>query len=122
MRVLIDGVVEFEEVSVSVGSWQRKSIERGAAGLDGVVSVDLGKRGREIVQRGVVRAGSDDGLCGAIAAVEGLVDGSSHVMSRGGCGDFGGLRVDGVEVKSRSRSGVGASCEFEVRYFQLGSG
>ena len=121
MRVLIDGLVEFEELSISVGSWQRKSIERTAAGLEGVVSIDMGMRGRKIVQRGVLRAGSGDGLCEKIAVAEDLVDGGGHVMARGGCDEFGSLRVDGVEVKSRELSGAGASCEFEIRYFQLGS-
>lgn len=62
MRATLDNVIAIEDSSVEVGSWSRDSIERSVGGLDGVLSIDLGMRGREIVQRGCLRAVSGAGL------------------------------------------------------------
>ena len=43
------------EHRLEAGAWQRARAEYGFAGLDGLVSVDLGRRGRVLKQRAVCR-------------------------------------------------------------------
>ncbi len=119
MRVVIDGVIEFEQTSLKVGSWQRDSIDRSAAGLDGVVSVDAGSRGRELKQSGLVSADSAEALGEQVGMLQGLVDGAEHVLVAGDGREFGNVRVDSVEVGDRKMSGRGWSGKVEIRYTQL---
>ena len=50
MRVTLDGQNLFDEQQLEIepGSITRNSIERAVAGLDGVLSIDIGRRGRKI--------------------------------------------------------------------------
>ena len=58
MRVTLDGYILFDEqqLEIEAGSFSRNSIERTVPGLDGVLSIDVGRHGRKIKQRGVLRA------------------------------------------------------------------
>jgi len=60
MSVTLDGQVLFDEqhLEIDLGTFSRDSIERAVPGLDGVLSIDLGGRGRGISQKGVLRARS----------------------------------------------------------------
>lgn len=119
MRAKLDGKTEFEQTELAVGSWRRDSIERSAAGVDGVVSVDLGKRTRKIVQSGLVRAGSDEGLKSKIDAVSALMDGGTHVLETAVGERFDNLRIDAFEMGQKDYSGRGACQEIEIKYTQL---
>ena len=74
MNVSLDGKALFDEQepAIELGSLSRKSIERTVPGLDGILSVDLGLRGREIRQKGVLRAASKAGLDDRIEAISAL--------------------------------------------------
>lgn len=120
MNATLDGVVGFEQVDIAVGSWERGSVERSAAGVDGVVSVDLGLRRREIVQRGLIWAFTNEQLRSKFDTIRMLMDGGTHTMIGDDGSYFDRLRVDGVEEGRRAYSGRGVSCEFEIRYRQLG--
>ncbi len=54
MKAILDNTIEFEQLQLEIGSWERDSAKRAVAGLDGVLSIDLGMRGREIVVTGVL--------------------------------------------------------------------
>ena len=58
MSVTIDGQSLFDEhrLEIDAGSFSRDSIERRVPGLDGILSIDLGGRGRKIKQIGTLRA------------------------------------------------------------------
>jgi hypothetical protein len=60
MSTTLDGQRLFDEEGLRIepGSFGRDSVERTAAGLDGVLSIDLGRRSRKIKQSGVLRAQS----------------------------------------------------------------
>jgi hypothetical protein len=120
MNAAFDGTVLFEQLDLTVGSWERSALEKSAVGVDGVVSVDLGKRAREVVVRGLVRAFSDQRLMIRLDAVRALADGACHTLAVSDGRYFDRLRVDGVETGSRSYSGRGVCCEFTVRFRQLG--
>jgi hypothetical protein len=54
MSTTLDGQKLFDEnqLKIEVGSFRRESIEKAAPMLDGVISIDLGRRSRTIKQTG----------------------------------------------------------------------
>ena len=119
MRTTLDGVLELEQRCLKVGGWQRGTIERAVAGLDGVLSIDLGRRGRELLQKGFLRANSEKGLDEKIAGIWRLMDGREHSLVVQDGGVFGNLRLDAFEAGKRVYGGGGVCCDFEIKYTQL---
>ena len=60
MNFSIDGteLLGLENSAVELGSWERDYKERSVIGLDGLVSIDLGRRGRKIARRSPSASGS----------------------------------------------------------------
>jgi len=119
MQAKLDGTVEFEQQQLKVESWQRETIERAASGVDGVLSIDLGKRSRKIVQKGVLRAESDEALRSRIDTVSALTDGGTHTLQTAEGQQFDNLRIDAFEMGQKDYSGRGACQEIEIKYTQL---
>jgi hypothetical protein len=119
MKATLDGTIDFEQTELVVGSWRRESIERAAAGIDGAIKVDLGRRTREIVQKGVIRAPSRSALMAKIDFVRDMADGTCHTMETAGGARFEDMRIEKVMVSGTEYSGSGASCEVEIKYVQL---
>ncbi len=121
MGVVLDGIVLFGEgeAELEVGSFSREHIERAAAGLDGVVSVDLGGRGRKIRQRGELRARSKTELNSRVEAISALMDGDAHTLVSSQGETFEDLRIDSVNVKNERASGSGVAADYEIIYTQL---
>ena len=51
MWTKIDEIIKLEHEELQVDSWVRDGVEKSAAGLDGVITVDHGMRSRRITQR-----------------------------------------------------------------------
>ena len=119
MKATLDGTIDFEQTKLDVGSWRRDSIERAVAGVNGAVNIDLGKRTREIVQKGVIRAPSRSALMAKVDFIRDMADGACHTMETAEGERFENLWIDTVKVGSTEYRGSGASCEVEIRYVQL---
>lgn len=119
MKATLDRTTEFEQTELVVGSWRRDNIERSAASVDGTLSIDLGKRTREIVQKGLIRAGSKAVLRIKVDYIRAMADGACHTMETAEGERFEDLWIDTVKVGSTEYRGSGASCEVEIRYVQL---
>ena len=120
MRVTLDGKELFGEQSIfDVGSIARDSIERTVAGLDGVVSVDLGKRSRNIEQSGVLRATSREQLEERIEEISTFLDGTEHSLATDGKGEFENVRMNSFKVAKAKLSGAGITAEYKIVYTQL---
>ncbi len=117
MQATFDSAVEFKALKIKAGSWDRAAIEKSAAGLDGVVSVDLGMRKRKIKVSGLVEAQSKSELSAKTARVEALLDGGMHTLEAGAM--YENVRVDSFAVVKEGVSGRGVSCEFEMELSQL---
>jgi hypothetical protein len=119
--VNLDGINLFGEgeSQIEVGSFGRESIERSAAGLDGVVSIDLGERGRKIRQKGEIRARSKAELDSKVGAISAFIDGDTHTLVGSQGERFENVRVDSVSVKNERASGSGVVADYEVVYMQL---
>jgi len=120
MRASLDGIEFFDEpIAIEAESAKRQSIERSAMGLDGVMSIDLGKRGRKIRQKGEFRARSKTDLDSKVEAVSAFIDGDTHTLAAAGGESFENLRVESVSVKNERTSGSGVIADYEIVYMQL---
>jgi len=121
MSVSLDGQALFDEQQLEVepGSFSRDSIERAVPGLDGVLSIDLGERGRQIKQKGILRARSIAELNDRIDAISAFMDGDTHTLRIGSGGEFGDVRMDSFDTSNERTSGSGVSIDYEIIYTQL---
>jgi len=120
MVASLDGERVFDSESrFEVGSVVRDKMERAVAGLDGVLSIDLGVRGREIRQRGTICAASRVGLRVKKEKISDFLDGEVHVLCTGEGEVFEDVRMDGFEAGVERASGSGVECDYEVVYRQL---
>ncbi len=121
MVTMLDGQALFDEqrLGVEVGSPARDSVERSVAGLDGLLSIDLGLRGRRIRQKGVLRAASRAKMNGRIAAISAYIDGGVHTFVTSSGEEFGDLRMDSFEAGPFQFTGGGVEVAYEIVYMQL---
>ncbi len=120
MGITLDGNTVFDRdgLSLKVGNVSRACVERSAAGLDGVLSIDMGARGRRLLQSGTLRAVSGAAMDRRIASVDSFRDGASHTLVADG-ETFEDLRMDSFEVTHRRSIGAGVVVDYEIVYTQL---
>lgn len=122
MNTTLDGQALFDdrEATVVAGSPSRASVERAVAGLDGVLSIDLGARPRQIRQTGSLRAVSQTAMQTRLSSIAAFIDGRLHTLSTADGQVFGNLRMD-VFTQLRERTGgTGVIVDYEIVYTQLG--
>ncbi len=121
MSVALDGQSLFgsQQLEIEMGSISRDSIERAVPGLDGILSVDLGGRGKEIKQRGVLRAKSRAQMDERISAISAFMDGNTHTLITNGGKEFNDLRMDVFKVSKERTGGGGVAIDYEIVYTQL---
>jgi hypothetical protein len=122
MSVTLDGQILFDEQQFEMdsGSLSRASVERAVAGLDGVLSIDLGGRGRKLKQKGALRAQSRAQMDARIRAISAYVDGGTHALATSDGEQFDNLRMDVFKVSKERASGSGVAVDYEIVYTQLG--
>jgi len=108
-----------EQATIEEGSCQHQFAERSAAGLNGVVSVDMGGRGRKIQQRGELRARSKAELSSRVEAISAFMDGDVHTLEVSDGRLFEDVRIDSFTVGGERTSGAGVVAEYEIVYRQL---
>jgi len=121
MNTTLDGQSLFDEQQLEIepGSVSRDSIERTVAGLDGVLSIDLGKRGRKIKQSGVLRAKSQSQMDDRINTISAYMDGDTHTLVTSSGEEFDNLRMDVFKLSKERTSGGGICYDYEIIYTQL---
>jgi len=121
MNATLDGQSLFDEQQLEIepGSISRDSIERTVPGLDGVLSIDVGERGREIKQRGVLRAKSRSQMDDRISVISAYMDGDTHTLATSSGKEFDNLRMDVFKVSKERASGGGVAIDYEIVYTQL---
>jgi hypothetical protein len=121
MSVKLDQNRLFDEAAmIEVESIRRESIERATAGLDGVMSIDLGNRGRKIRQKGELRARSKAELNKRIEAISAFIDGDTHTLAGSEGNTYDNVRMDSIDIKNERVSGSSVVADYEVVYRQLG--
>jgi len=121
MSTTLDGQILFDEqqLEIELGSISRDSIERTVPGLDGVLSIDLGERGRKIKQKGILRTMSRSQMNERINAISAYMDGDTHTLVTNGGEEFDNLRMDVFKVTKERTSGSGVVIDYEIVYTQL---
>jgi hypothetical protein len=121
MRVTLDQQALFDEqrLEIEAGSFRRDSLERAVAGLNGVLSIDLGQRGRKIKQRGTLRAKSRSQLDEKISGISAYMDGDTHTLIASDGRQFSNLRMDSFDLGKEQIDGAGVSLDYEIIYTQL---
>ncbi len=121
MRVTLDSQILFDEqaLDISTGSFRRDSIERIVPGLDGTISIDLGRRGRQIKQKGTLRAKSREQMNDRIDAISAYMDGETHTLVTRSGRELAELRLDSFKVNGEYADGTGIITDYEIVYTQL---
>ncbi len=121
MSVTLDGQNLFDEQQLEIeqDSLNRDSIERAVAGLDGVLSVDMGGRTRKIRQRGTLRAKSRTQMNDRINVVSAYMDGNTHTLVSNEGKKLDNLRMDSFKVSKERTGGSGIVVDYEIVYTQL---
>ena len=114
-RIFGDG-----QQAVRAESWRRAQAERGFAGLDGVVSIDLGRRQRVLRRRGYLSAGSVAALQQRIEAINAYVDGQVHELVDQEGRSYAKVRMDSFAPTEAVTKQSQVRCRYEVVYTQLG--
>jgi hypothetical protein len=120
MKAAIDDKIFFTEKSfeLEVKSPQRSIIQRSAAGLDGQINIDLGWRGRKLVQKGQLRASNQAQIERQINAINELIDGNLHILK---CSDgriFENLLIEEFQTEPFINGGAHTSCRYQITYKQ----
>lgn len=101
-------------------SWQRATKDEAFAGLNGVLSVDMGRRGRKIVQQGSLSAKSVKALTQMMDAITAYINGQAYeLVDENGC-VYSAVRMDHFQIVGNIKLGHPVSCAYEIEYTQLG--
>lgn len=121
MSITLDGQNLFDthQLKFERASVKRDSIERTVAGLDGVLSVDLGERGRVIKQKGVLRMATREKMDERLNAIFSFLDGDTHTLITNRGEIIENLRMDIFNVGQMLTFGSGVECDYEIVYRQL---
>ncbi len=121
MGTALDGKSIFDErhLKIELGSINRDSMERTVPGLDGVLSVDLGRRGRVIKQKGVLQAKSKLQMEDRIGLITAYMDGKTHTLVTNNGEEFDNIRMDVFKVSNERAGGIGVVVDYEIVYTQL---
>ena len=121
MKVTLDTQMLFDEqeLEISPDSFSRDSIERTVSGLHGVLSIDLGLRGRKIRQTGTLRAKSRTQLNERISKISSFMDGDTHTLTTGNGTEFTNLLMDSFKTGTEHVDGSGIVIDYEIIYTQL---
>jgi hypothetical protein len=121
MKVTLDAQMLFDEqaLEITADSFSRDSIERAIPGLNGVLSIDLGLRGRKIRQTGTLRAKSKTQLDERISKISAFMDGDTHTLTTSNGTEFTNLRMDSFKTSTEHADGSGIVTDYVIIYTQL---
>lgn len=120
MSTTLEGLKLFDEnqLKTELESYKRDTIEKSAPMLDGVISIDLGRRSRIIRQKGSLRAKSRTSLNERILAISNFIDGNTHTLITES-GFYQNLRMDSFKIIGEREDGTGLVADYEIIYTQL---
>jgi len=105
--------------SIQPGSWERRLMRRGFAGINGELVLDLGLRSRPVVQTGRLQAASASAMNVLISAVEDYQDGRSHLLADDHGQTFTAILLEEFNITTPVKRGRDFWCDYTIRYRQL---
>jgi len=123
VSVTLDGHTLFDDqgLTIETAGPSRTSLERGAVGLDGTLSIDLGKQVATLRQTGLLRATSRSAMQTRIALIKAFIDGQTHTLVTPDGRVHNHLRMDTFRQLAERVGGPGIVVDYEIVYTQLGS-
>jgi len=120
--ILFDGKPIFGhgDHTLQVESWGRETKERRFAGVDGVMSIDLGSGGRTMKQRGWLAAASKIALQKKCEEISAYIDGQAYELVDANGTIYAKVRMDGFQLLTELCTANPVRCEYEITYTQLG--
>lgn len=100
-------------------SWRREVKEQSFGGLNGAVSLDLGRRKRKLTQRGRLAADSKGALIKRMEEISEYIDGQVYELVDQDGIIFSQVRMDSFTRLSGITVANQAGCEYEIEYTQL---
>ena len=121
MNVTLGGqnLFDQQQLNIETSSIRRASVERSMPGLDGVLSIDLGRRSRQVIQKGTLQAKSRTQMNDRIGVISAYLDGSTHTLTTSNGEVFENLRMDVFKAGKEQISGAGMVIDYEIVYTQL---
>ena len=121
MSTTLDGQILFDDdkLAIEPASVTRESLQIAVPGLDGLLSIDLGKRARTIKQKGLLTAQSSQQMNNKISAISAYIDGNTHKLITDTGQEFDNLRMDTFKVSQQRTSGAAVLVDYEIVYTQL---
>lgn len=101
-------------------SWRRETVDRGFAGLNGVLSIDLGLRERQLKQKGRLIADSVTAMAKLIENISGYINGQAYTLIDQSGYSYANVRMDSFKLSESVTLGNQACCDYEIVYTQLG--
>ncbi len=117
----LDGQNVFDSgpAAFRTGPWERATVHRGFAGLDGQLVLDLGRRSRAIFQTGRLQAETAEALAEQIGLLEGKADGRCHRLTDNHGRSYWPVIMEDFQPATPVNCGRGFWCDYTVRYRQL---
>ena len=106
--------------TLQAGSWGRQTKERRFAGVDGVMSIDLGRGSRRLKQRGWLTAASRAALQKTCEETSAYIDGQAYELVDANGTVYANVRMDSFQLLAEVCAASPVRCEYEVTYTQLG--
>jgi hypothetical protein len=121
MSTTLDGQGLFGggQMEIEVNSAGRNQKEIATPGLDGVLTIDLGRRSRQIRQTGTLYARSSSQMNELIGLISSFIDGRTHTLESEDRREFDNLRMDSFNTKKEQASAAGVMVDYEIIYTQL---
>ncbi|MEN6387206.1 MAG: hypothetical protein ABFD79_18660 [Phycisphaerales bacterium] len=121
MKAVLDNILfNEEEFELEIKSPKREILRRSAMGLDGEICIDLGLRGRKIVQKGILRSQNENELQRKIAEIAALIDGQLHTLKCPNGRIFSNMLIEQFETDPIIKSGAQASSSYQIIFIQQG--
>jgi len=105
--------------TIRAGGPRRVLDSRSFAGVDGELVLDMGLRGREILQQGRLQAPTFDALSTQISAIEQLLDGELHTLTDNHGREYSHVIVERFEPSTPVHKGRDFWCDYTITYRQL---
>lgn len=94
--------------------------EKSFAGIDGMISIDLGRRGRTLKQQGWLTAASKAALQQKCDEISAYIDGQAYELVDSNGTVYANVRMDSFQLLTELYTASPVRCEYEVAYAQMG--
>ncbi|MHC4981548.1 MAG: hypothetical protein ACYTF6_00055 [Planctomycetota bacterium] len=105
--------------SIRPETWSRAVQYRGFAGINGLLTLDMGLRSRRINQTGRLQAATTSAIHAIVSEIEAKLDGGIHTLTDDLGFTYPTVLVERFEQSTPVRRSQGFWCDYKISYRQL---